>query len=129
MGILLRLSAEEIEEVPLRHQRHEGNGQVAEIGEGDGNLAEHGAETGELLVRACEELVEDAQLLHDPQGGGVHRVAPEVAEEIGVLLHDGDVDALPGEQEAQHHARRAAAGDGDGGVDGTLTAHGRTIGQ
>ena len=38
-------------------------------------------------------------------------VAAEVAEEIGVLLEHDHVDAGPREQEAEHHARRPAAGD------------------
>ena len=32
--------------------------------------------------------------------------------EIGVLLQHHDIDAGAGQQEAQHHAGRAAAGDG-----------------
>ena len=38
-------------------------------------------------------------------------VAAEVAQEVGVLLEDDNPNAGTGEQQAQHHARRPAAGD------------------
>ena len=46
----------------------------------------------------------------------MHGVAAEVAQEVGVLLHHGDVDAGAGEQQAQHDSRGTAAGDDAGGV-------------
>jgi hypothetical protein len=41
----------------------------------------------------------------------MHRVAAEVAEEVGVLLEDDDVNPLAGQQKSEHDTRRTAAGD------------------
>ena len=60
---------------------------------------------------SCANSAAEAEFVEEPQRAGVHRVAAEVAQEVGVLLHHRDVDAAAGEQQAQHHARRAAAGD------------------
>ena len=43
-------------------------------------------------------------------------VAAEVTEEILVLFEDGDVDALAGEEEGEHHAGWASADDAAGGL-------------
>ena len=45
-------------------------------------------------------------------------VAAEVAEEVVVLFEDGDVDAVAGEEEAEHHAGRAATYDAATGLCG-----------
>jgi len=41
----------------------------------------------------------------------VNRVAAKIAQKIGMLFKNNDLDAHPGQQEAQHHAGRSAAGD------------------
>ena len=71
-----------------------------------------------LLMRAFEEGVENAELVHDFERGGMDGVAAKVAQEIGVLLQHHDVDAGAGQQETEHHAGWAAAGDGAGGGNG-----------
>ena len=62
-----------------------------------------------LLVRAHEELVQQAELVHHLQGRGVDGVAAEVPEEVAVLFEDDDLNSRPGEQQTQHHPRRPAA--------------------
>ena len=54
--------------------------------------------------------------MEELEGGGVDGVAAEVAEEVGVLFEDGDVDAGAGEEEAEHDAGGAAADDAAGGL-------------
>ena len=49
--------------------------------------------------------------MHHLERRRMDRVPAEVAQEVGVLLEDEDVDAGAGEEEAQHHAGRPAAGD------------------
>ena len=69
-------------------------------------------------MRQLQELVEQAELVHDLERRGMDGVAAEIAQEVAVLLQHDDVDAGARQQEAQHHARRPAAGDaalrGDG---------------
>ena len=112
--IAARLLGEEIEKVPLRHQSDEAamRRQMREIGEGHALVTDLTRERAHLLMRALEEIVENAELVHDLERRGMDGVAAEIAQEIGVLLQHHDIDAGAGQQEAQHHAGRAAAGDG-----------------
>ena len=88
---------------------------MAEIGDGKRLTADDEGEVGDLLVREGEKGFEDAQFVHDVEGGGMDGVAAEVAEEVFVFFKDGDVDALTGEQEAEHDAGGASADDAAGG--------------
>jgi hypothetical protein len=85
---LPRLAGEEVEEVPLRHHRDEGValGQAAEVAELDALAAEDARHRRQALVRALQEGVEQAELVHDAQRRRMDRVAAEVAQEVGVLL-------------------------------------------
>ena len=74
-------------------------------------IADLAGEHAQLLMRPLEEVVEQPELIHDLERRGMDGVAAEVAEEIGVLLQHDDLDAGAGEQEAEHHAGRSAAGD------------------
>jgi hypothetical protein len=47
-------------------------------------------------------------------------VAAEIAKEVGVLLEHHDIDASARQQEAEHDAGRAVAGDGACGGDGRV---------
>ena len=67
-------------------------------------------------MRALQEGVEQAELVHDAQRRRMHRVAAEVAQEVGVLLEHHRRHAGAGEQEAEHHAGGAAADDAAAGV-------------
>ena len=69
---------------------------MAEIGDGKRLAADDEGEAGDLLVREGEEGVEDAQLIHEVESGGMDGVAAEVAEEVLVFFEDGDGDALAG---------------------------------
>ena len=110
------LGGEEVEEVPLGHGGDEFfvSGYMAEIGDRKRLAADDEGEAGDLLVREGEEGVEDAELVHDVEGGGMDGVAAEVAEEVFVFFKDGDIDALAGEQEAEHDAGGASAYDAAG---------------
>ena len=80
--------------------------QMREIGEGHALVADLTRERAHLLMRALEEIVENAELVHDLERGGMNGVAAEIAQKIGVLLQHHDIDAGAGQQEAQHHAGR-----------------------
>jgi hypothetical protein len=49
--------------------------------------------------------------MHELEGGGVDGVAAEIAQEVFVFFEDDDVDAGAGEEQAEHYASGAAAGD------------------
>ena len=113
---LPRLVGDEIEELPLRHHRDEriARRQAAEVAELDVLVAEPAADHLELLVRALQELVEQAELVHDAQRRRVDGVAAEIAQEVGMLLEHHRAHAGARHQVAEHHAGGSAAGDATG---------------
>jgi len=118
-GELGGLCGEEVEEVPLRHDGDElaMRGDAVELRDGEGLASDDHGEGGYLLMALDEKLVEKAELVHQLEGGGMDGVAAEVAEEVGVFLEDGDVDAGAREEEAEHHAGGASADDAAGSGD------------
>jgi hypothetical protein len=83
----------------------------AEIGDPHRRAAEHPVHLLQALVRQLEEAVDQAEFIHDLQGGGMHGVAAKIAEEIGVLFQHHDIDPGAAEQISEHHAGRPAADD------------------
>ena len=109
----LRAADQEVEEVPLRHHRDElaAGRQVREVGDGDRKVPELGGQPRHLLMRQPQELLQDPELVHQLERGGVDGVAPEVAQEVRVLLQHQHGHSGPGQEQAQHHAGGAAARD------------------
>jgi hypothetical protein len=100
---------EEVEKVPLRHERDElaMGGKVAEIGGPKFEVSYYGAHRGELLVRDFQEIFEESEFAQEFERGGMDSVAAEVAEKVLVFLEYGDVDTRASEEIAQHHASGA----------------------
>lgn len=48
------------------------------------------------------------EFVEQPQGACVHRVSPEVTQEVSVFFHHRDFYPGSGQQQAEHHARRSA---------------------
>jgi hypothetical protein len=117
-GVAAGALFEEAEEIPLRHEGDElaVGGEVGEIGDGDDLLAKVGLDFADFLVGLAEEVIEEAELVHELEGGGVDGIAAEIAEEVLVLFEDEDIDSGAGEEEGEEHASRAAASDAAGGV-------------
>ena len=115
--IMAALPGQEVEKIPLRHHRNKMavRRQMTKIGERDLGVADDAVQFADFLVRQREKRVEQAKLVHDLQGRGVDRVAAEIAQKIAVLLEDDHLDPGAGQQEAQHHSGRTAAGDRTGG--------------
>ncbi len=115
VGITPRLASDEIEKLPLRHQR-DVRRRYVEVPEIDqlhvapGNAP---AQFLDLLVRPGEQGREQAELVEQPQRRGVDGVAAEIAQEVGVFFQHDALHAGPGQQKAGDHARRAAADDND----------------
>ena len=107
---------EQVEQVPLRHQRDVlvRARQPAEVADLDGTGVELHGRAVEAALRQRGEARAEAELVEQGQGGGVHGVAAEVAQEVGVLLQHRDLDAGPRQQQAEHHAGGAAADDDAG---------------
>jgi hypothetical protein len=105
---------EQVEQVPLRRHRDVGVGDVQPAEVPERHAAAVAGREDDLLdpgVRQPGELVGQAQLVEQLQRGGVHGVAAEVAEEVGVLLQHRHLDPGAGQQQSQHHPGRAAPHD------------------
>lgn len=85
--------------------------QVREVGNREFLPADVGLQMPGRLVRLAEQFLDQAQLVHDLERGRMNCVAAEVAQEVSVFFEDDDVHAGSGQQQAEHHPRRAAAGD------------------
>ncbi len=70
----------------------------------------------DLVVRPSQKRVEQAEFVHQLHRRRVDRVAAKIAEEVGVFLQHRNVDARAREQEAEHHAGRAATRDDAAGA-------------
>jgi hypothetical protein len=128
--VLLRLVRDEAEEVPLRDhgQVLEVAGQVREVGQGHEALVRHHRYRRRPLLRQLLEAGQQVEVREHLQGGGMDDVASEVAEEVGVLLEDDDVDAGSGKHQPEQGARGSATHDADGRLRGdVLTNHGEVL--
>ncbi len=118
--VALARLGQKVEEIPLRHERQElaVGRQMREIGDLHQLIADLRAELADLLMGPLEEFFDEAELIHQLERRGVNGVAPEVAEEVLVLLQHDHVDPGPRQEKAEHDAGGAAAGDralhGDG---------------
>ncbi len=110
-GIKLRLAGQEIEKIPLWHQGDELRppGQMREIAENDRLVTDLSGELPRFLMRQREEFVEQAEIVHRLERGGMNRVAAEIAQKVGMLLEHDRLDPGACQQKAKHHAGRAAA--------------------
>ena len=104
---------EEIQKIPLRHQRDifAVRRQMSEIEHLQARVTDLNGEPLEFLMRYFEERVEQTELIHQLERRGMYGIAAKIAEKIGMLLQNDDVNAGAGEKKAQHHSSRAAAGN------------------
>ncbi len=116
--VALRLGHNEVEEVPLGHERDVGEARLeaAEVGHGNGRLGRSEPQSWRLGVLDAEQLLRQAEFVHDFHRRGVDGVPPEVPQEVAVLLQHEHVDPLAGQQQPQHRPRRTAADDAAGCV-------------
>jgi hypothetical protein len=98
---------------------------MREIPDGSGFAADLARNPEDFLVGTLEEVIENAEFVHELESGGMDCVAAKIAEKIGVLFEDEYVDAHAGEKETQHHARGAASCDAAVGTE--CLVHGSVI--
>ena len=110
-GVARRLVGQQVEEVPLRdeHQVAVAAGQPGEVGHGEAAVGEGHPQLARLASGQLGRLLLQPQLFEEGQRRGVHGVAAEVPEEIGVLLQDHDIDILACQQKPEHQTSRTAS--------------------
>src|SRR5271168_4812542 len=101
---------DEVQKIPLRHEGDEFavRRQMRKIANRHFLLPDADGEHAQLLVRALEELVDEAELVQILKRGGMNGVSAKVAQEIRVLFEHNDVDSGAGQKKTKHHAGRSA---------------------
>src|SRR5258708_20571774 len=64
-----------------------------------------------LLMRALQELLENAKFIHQLQSGWMNRIAAEITQKIAVLFEHDHINTRARQQKAEHHPSRTAAGN------------------
>jgi hypothetical protein len=65
----------------------------------------------------AQEVVDNAEFVHEFESGGVNGVAAKVTQEICVLFEDDYVDSGTRQEEADHHAGGTAPSNATAGFD------------
>ena len=99
-GMTPRCGRDEIEKLPLRHQRDKGCGhaQLREIREIEPMPGDSRADATQLLVRPIEQFVEQPQFRKHAQRRGVDGVAAEIAQEVAMFFEHRRRQPGAGEQ-------------------------------
>jgi len=123
--ITFALLNDEVEKIPLRHECQEFAlcRKVGEIGDLDRLLANLASQLAHLLMRALQELLQQAKLVHQLQSGGVDRIATKIAQEVSVLLEHNDIHVRASQQKPEHHSGRPSADDAASGLDRCVHGH------
>jgi hypothetical protein len=91
---------------------------MRKVGDGDGKIFNERADFAEFLMRAVEEVFEEAEFVHEFESGGMDGVAAKIAEEVGVFFEDKNFDAGASEKKTENHACGTSANDAAGGLEG-----------
>src|ERR1043166_672709 len=103
--------SDEVEKIPLRHESNKAaaSRQMSEVSERKCGVPNLSIQTMNFLMRKSEQLVQQTKLGNHLKGRRVDRVTAKIAQEVRMLFQNDDINAGPGEQEAQHHSGRSAA--------------------
>jgi hypothetical protein len=110
-----RLLRQEIEEIPLRHQRDEAalDRKMAHIRNGNLPIGDPRSQGANLVMGPLQERAQQPKLAQQLERGRMDRIPSEIAEEIGMFLEHGDLATGSSEQESSHDSCWSAAGDYD----------------
>ena len=103
----------EIQELPLRHHGDvlACGGQVRKIRQFEIGVSDLDSKLVHLVVRTGQEPVQHAEFVHDLKGRRVNGVTAKIAQEVGMLFQDDNIDPGTRQQEARHHSSRPTTGD------------------
>src|SRR5262252_7901603 len=89
------VACDELEKVPLRHERDEGEFCREPFERQRERLPRRRLELHAryLAVRQLQKLAGEPELVHQLQGRGVNGISAEVAQEVAVLFENDDVNA------------------------------------
>src|ERR1700758_3766283 len=84
---------------------------MREVGNGYCVLADLTRELSYLLVRAFQELNQNAEFIHYLKRRRMNRVSAEISQEVGVSFKHNYIHSHARKKQSQHHAGRAPSGD------------------
>jgi hypothetical protein len=96
---------------------------MGEIRNRHGFAADLAGKLSHFLMRAFQELVQNAKFIHDLKRGWMDCVAPEITQKIRVFFEHENVNALARKKEAKHHPGGTASGDATASVDRVIHTH------
>src|SRR5438445_12320575 len=101
---------EKIQKIPLRHESDEfaARGQPREIRDRHGVPVDHAAQLSHFLIRLLKEFLEQSELLHQLERGGMNRIAAKIAIEIRMLFQYDHLKTTARQEKPHHNARRPA---------------------
>src|SRR4029077_3424440 len=99
-GMTHGLSSNEVQEVPLRHQSQESamRGKMSEVRDRQGIAPDLARKFAHLLMGELQEIVQNAEFMHDLKSGRVNCVTAEVTQEIRVFFKHVHIHARSGEK-------------------------------
>src|ERR1700721_574733 len=111
LRIGFRFFADEIQKIPLRHQRDEFTvcWQMRKISSRDYEIVYASANLRQFLMWTAQELVDNSKLVHQFQCGWMNRISAKIAQKIRMLFKHQHLDSPAGEQKAQYHPGRTTA--------------------
>src|ERR1700683_3161040 len=84
---------------------------MREVGDFEYFAAHLAGDFTHFLMRTLQELLQDAQFMHQFEGGRMNGIAAKVAQKIGVLLEYNDFNACACQQKTEHHSSWTSAHD------------------
>src|SRR6266404_51371 len=123
---LFRVTGEEVEKIPLRHESDElaVGGQPREIGHRDKVTIEDSFQLPHLLMWKLEKFFQQPEFVHQLKCGRMNGVAAKIAVEIGVFLQHRDVHTRARHQVTGHHSSGSATNDDATSADVRRRIHG-----
>src|ERR1700733_7411956 len=93
--IAFALFDDEVQKVPLRHQRQKlaVSWKVSKIGDLHRLFADLSSQGTHLLMRPLQEFLKNSEFTHQLQGGGMNCVPTEIPQKIGMLLEHDDFNS------------------------------------
>jgi hypothetical protein len=97
----------------LGHESDESalRGQTGKIRHDYFGSADESSQLAGFLVRPFQEFGKQSEFVQHLHRGRVNGITAKIAEKVGVLLENQNLNAGPGEQESEHDAGGPATGD------------------
>ena len=110
---------DEVQKIPLRHQREKlaMGWKMSEVGDLEHVVANLAGKFRHLLMRAPQELLQKTKFMDQLQRGRMNGVATKIAQKVSVLFEDNNIHTRASQQKTKHHSSGASANDAASRID------------